>query len=76
MLMAVSCLSPVRTQILMSALSRSATVSGTPSCSLSSMAVDPRSDRFVSMSCAASSILRSLNWIDVTALWYEAFHSS
>lgn len=34
-------LSPVRTQILISALARVAMVSGTPSCSLSSMAVAP-----------------------------------
>ena len=37
------CLSPVRTQILMLARERTAMVSGTPSCSLSSIAVAPRS---------------------------------
>lgn len=45
-LMAVSCLSPVRIQILMSAFIRVSMVSGTRSCSLSSMAVAPSSWRF------------------------------
>jgi len=46
MLMAVSCLSPVRTQILMSALIRVAMVSGTPAWRRSSMAVAPSSIKF------------------------------
>lgn len=46
MLMAVSCLSPVRTQILMSALIRVAMVSGTPAWRRSSMAVAPSNIRF------------------------------
>lgn len=41
--MMVPFLSPVRTQILMSALASVAMVSGTPSCNLSSMAVAPMS---------------------------------
>ncbi|EWM28709.1 hypothetical protein Naga_100002g83 [Nannochloropsis gaditana] len=41
MLMAVSILSPVRTQNLTPPVARSAMVSGTPSCSLSSIAVRP-----------------------------------
>lgn len=45
-LMAVSCLSPVRIQILMSAFIRVSMVSGTLSWSLSSIAVAPRSCRF------------------------------
>ena len=45
-LMAVSCLSPVRIQILMSAFIRVSMVSGTLSWSLSSMAVAPSSCRF------------------------------
>ena len=44
------CLSPVSTQILMSAKARLAMVSGTPSCSLSSMADAPTSSRSVSIS--------------------------
>lgn len=46
MLMAVSCLSPVRTQILMSAFIRVAMVSGTPACRRSSMAVAPKRSKF------------------------------
>lgn len=46
MLMAVSCLSPVRTQILMSALIRVEMVSGTPAWRRSSMAVAPSNIRF------------------------------
>lgn len=46
MLMAVSCLSPVRTQILISALIRVAMVSGTPAWRRSSMAVAPSSIKF------------------------------
>lgn len=46
MLMAVSCLSPVRIQILMSAFMRVSIVSGTLSWSLSSMAVAPNNCRF------------------------------
>mmetsp|Transcript_6534 Transcript_6534/g.12569 ORF Transcript_6534/g.12569 Transcript_6534/m.12569 type:complete len:233 (+) Transcript_6534:1692-2390(+) len=57
MLMAVSTLSPVRTQILMPALARSAMQAGTPSCSLSSMAEAPRSLRSFSRSSARRSIL-------------------
>ena len=38
-----TCLSPVRTQILMPALARRSMASGTPDCSLSSMAVQPSS---------------------------------
>lgn len=45
-LIAVSCLSPVRIQILMSAFIRVSMVSGTLSWSLSSIAVAPRSCRF------------------------------
>lgn len=45
-LMAVSCLSPVRIHILMSAFMRVSIVSGTWSCNLSSMAVAPSSWRF------------------------------
>lgn len=46
MLMAVSCLSPVRTQILISALIRVAMVSGTPAWRRSSMAVAPSNIKF------------------------------
>lgn len=46
MLMAVSCLSPVSIQIFMSAFMRVSMVSGTLSCSLSSIAVAPSSWRF------------------------------
>lgn len=45
-LIAVSCLSPVNTHILISAFSRVAMVSGTPAWSRSSMAVAPSSSRF------------------------------
>ena len=41
-LMAVSCLSPVKTQILIPADRRLAIVRGTPSCNLSSIAVAPK----------------------------------
>mmetsp|Transcript_59048 Transcript_59048/g.189909 ORF Transcript_59048/g.189909 Transcript_59048/m.189909 type:complete len:285 (-) Transcript_59048:1059-1913(-) len=52
MLRAVSSLSPVRTQSLMSALRMSSMVSGTLSCSLSSMAVTPTTSISVSISTA------------------------
>lgn len=44
------CLSPVKTQILMPAMAKLAIVCGTPSCSLSSIAVAPKSVRFCSIS--------------------------
>ena len=64
MLMAVSCLSPVMTQTLMPASSRVATASGTPSCSLSSMAVTPTRRRPASTSpaTAASASSRPSNF--------------
>mmetsp|Transcript_27836 Transcript_27836/g.69960 ORF Transcript_27836/g.69960 Transcript_27836/m.69960 type:complete len:298 (+) Transcript_27836:1849-2742(+) len=59
MLMAVSCLSPVRTQILTPASSSVRSVSGTPSCSLSSMPVIPSRRRSDSMISTAASIAAS-----------------
>jgi hypothetical protein len=52
MLIAVSCLSPVSTQILIPAFASVLIVFGTSSCSLSSMAVAPSRKRFFSMSSA------------------------
>mmetsp|Transcript_71799 Transcript_71799/g.226843 ORF Transcript_71799/g.226843 Transcript_71799/m.226843 type:complete len:223 (-) Transcript_71799:112-780(-) len=55
MFMAVSLLSPVSTHSLMPARARTAMQSGTPSCSLSSMAVEPRRVRSFSISsCTVS----------------------
>jgi hypothetical protein len=54
MLMAVSWRSPVSTQILMPACDSLTIVSGTPSCSLSSMPVAPNSTKFFSIFSATS----------------------
>ena len=56
---AVSSLSPVSTQILMSASLRSAMVSGTPSCKRSSMAVAPSKRRPCSISSETASTFSS-----------------
>mmetsp|Transcript_431 Transcript_431/g.1598 ORF Transcript_431/g.1598 Transcript_431/m.1598 type:complete len:212 (+) Transcript_431:1466-2101(+) len=58
MLIAVSILSPVSTQSFTPASARSAMQEGTPSCSLSSMAVAPTTRSFCS-TCAAASACRS-----------------
>jgi hypothetical protein len=60
MLMAVSSLSPVHTQIFMPAIASWWIVSGTPSWSLSSIAVAPSSSRSCSICSAISSILFGL----------------
>ena len=57
MLMAVSTLSPVSTQSLISALASSWIVSGTPSWNRSSMAVAPTISKSCSISAAASANL-------------------
>ena len=59
-LMAVETLSPVRTHTLIPAALRKLIVSGTSSCSLSSMAVDPNIWRLDSMASFASVISLSL----------------
>ncbi|ANB12539.1 hypothetical protein AWJ20_795 [Sugiyamaella lignohabitans] len=59
MLIAVSTLSPVRTQSLIPASLRRAMDSGTPSCNLSSMAVPPMSVKLRSKASATSSIFSS-----------------
>mmetsp|Transcript_24344 Transcript_24344/g.91943 ORF Transcript_24344/g.91943 Transcript_24344/m.91943 type:complete len:476 (-) Transcript_24344:383-1810(-) len=60
MLIAVSTLSPVSTHVLMPARARSEMVCGTPSCSLSSMAVAPTSSRSRSYFSATRSSASSL----------------
>mmetsp|Transcript_7679 Transcript_7679/g.25051 ORF Transcript_7679/g.25051 Transcript_7679/m.25051 type:complete len:227 (-) Transcript_7679:288-968(-) len=60
MLMAVSSLSPVRTQTLTPASKSAWTVSGTPSCKRSSIAVDPIKRRPAPKALSASSIRTSI----------------
>jgi hypothetical protein len=50
-------------------------VSGTPVCSLSSIAVAPNTIKFFSMISAASSIFFSLFWMLVAAFLYVSFHA-
>lgn len=59
MLMAVSCLSPVRTQMRIPACASCLIASGTPSCNLSSIAVQPSRRRSRSISSATSKTLAS-----------------
>ena len=59
------CLSPVSTQILMPARARLAMASGTPSWSLSSMAVAPSNTKSVSISSYTSSNLSSRSSSDI-----------
>ena len=66
-LMAVSTLSPVSTQSLISALASSWIVSGTPSWSRSSMAVAPTISKSLSMSAAASANLPFRSSVAVSA---------
>ena len=68
MLMAVSDLSPVSMAILMSACRKRSMVSGTPSCSLSSIAVAPVSSREHFICLAAFSIFawRFVRLVDAT----------
>eukprot|EP00835_Amoeboradix_gromovi_P001252 NODE_53_length_26956_cov_0.387348.p18 type:complete len:101 gc:universal NODE_53_length_26956_cov_0.387348:12581-12883(+) len=67
MLIAVSTLSPVKTQSLMPALAILSMHSGTPNCSLSSMAVAPSSTRLCSYLFATWSTRSSLLSNDVAA---------
>mmetsp|Transcript_18807 Transcript_18807/g.45094 ORF Transcript_18807/g.45094 Transcript_18807/m.45094 type:complete len:209 (-) Transcript_18807:187-813(-) len=67
MLMAVSCLSPVSIHTLIPACVSAEIASGTPSCSLSSMAVAPSKMRFFSKRAAASSIFSSLSTRETAA---------
>mmetsp|Transcript_14793 Transcript_14793/g.21543 ORF Transcript_14793/g.21543 Transcript_14793/m.21543 type:complete len:211 (+) Transcript_14793:1785-2417(+) len=73
MFSAVSRLSPVRTQMRMPAIANVAIVSGTPICSLSSMAVAPTNWRSFSISSAASISLSSR---PVSACWAARWSSS
>ena len=70
MLIAVSCLSPVIIKTLIPASVSISMVSGTPSWSLSSMAVMPSKFNSVSISSAQEAILLSLSSIDAAASWY------
>mmetsp|Transcript_13669 Transcript_13669/g.47220 ORF Transcript_13669/g.47220 Transcript_13669/m.47220 type:complete len:372 (-) Transcript_13669:1755-2870(-) len=76
MLMAVSCLSPVSTQILMPPAASAAMVAGTPSCSLSSMEVEPSRVRFFSMSSPTASSFLSRSCSAVFASTYFLCHAS
>jgi hypothetical protein len=60
MLIAVSILSPVRTHSLMPALRMCLIASGTPSCNLSSIAVEPAISKSFSISAATFSSYSSL----------------
>mmetsp|Transcript_3683 Transcript_3683/g.9268 ORF Transcript_3683/g.9268 Transcript_3683/m.9268 type:complete len:263 (+) Transcript_3683:1445-2233(+) len=75
MFSAVSCLSPVSTQILIPALASVAMASGTPTCSLSSIAVAPTMIMSFSISSAAASSAPSLSSSAVVAALCSAFHS-
>mmetsp|Transcript_24661 Transcript_24661/g.79373 ORF Transcript_24661/g.79373 Transcript_24661/m.79373 type:complete len:331 (+) Transcript_24661:1233-2225(+) len=76
MLIAVSCLSPVSIQTLILASRRSRMVSGTPSCSLSSIAVAPTMVQSRSISSAASANNSSRPSIAFAASLYRASHRS
>mmetsp|Transcript_16212 Transcript_16212/g.33275 ORF Transcript_16212/g.33275 Transcript_16212/m.33275 type:complete len:209 (-) Transcript_16212:2063-2689(-) len=79
MLIAVSCLSPVRTQSFMPASAKVSIASGTPSCSLSSMAVAPTSVSPTSTSSARASCAACLPSINRLALCHfslKALNSS
>ena len=67
-LMAVSCLSPVKTQILIPACCKVWIVSETPSCNLSSIAVAPSKNKSFSINSAAASnlSLRLSNEVDAS----------
>ena len=67
MLMAVSTLSPVSTQSLISALASSWIVSGTPSCNRSSMAVAPTISKSLSISARPRLILPFRSSVAVSA---------
>mmetsp|Transcript_44549 Transcript_44549/g.113837 ORF Transcript_44549/g.113837 Transcript_44549/m.113837 type:complete len:331 (+) Transcript_44549:1345-2337(+) len=71
MLMAVSRLSPVIIHTRMPASSSVAIDSGTPSCSLSSMAVTPTKSRSFSMSSAAAALAASRSSRSAAAVWYS-----
>mmetsp|Transcript_1720 Transcript_1720/g.3175 ORF Transcript_1720/g.3175 Transcript_1720/m.3175 type:complete len:228 (-) Transcript_1720:1996-2679(-) len=74
-LMAVSCLSPVRIHILIPARSRSTRVSGTSSCNLSSIAVAPMSVKFCSTNANAFSMAWSRPCSCPRAPVYTRIHS-
>mmetsp|Transcript_20503 Transcript_20503/g.56885 ORF Transcript_20503/g.56885 Transcript_20503/m.56885 type:complete len:361 (+) Transcript_20503:2615-3697(+) len=74
--MAVSRLSPVNTQSLIPALPSVAMVSGTPTCSLSSMAVAPTMCRSLSSASAASVSFSSRPLMAVAAAVNCSSHSS
>mmetsp|Transcript_9554 Transcript_9554/g.24922 ORF Transcript_9554/g.24922 Transcript_9554/m.24922 type:complete len:245 (-) Transcript_9554:1857-2591(-) len=76
MFSAVSCLSPVSTQILTPALARVAMASGTPTWSLSSMAVAPTTTMSLSTSSAALSSAPSLSSSAVVAALCTASHAA
>mmetsp|Transcript_15572 Transcript_15572/g.44168 ORF Transcript_15572/g.44168 Transcript_15572/m.44168 type:complete len:255 (+) Transcript_15572:1647-2411(+) len=77
--MAVCCLSPVRTHTRIPARRSCCTASGTPSCSLSSMAATPTRCRSRSTSLMSCAILSSLSAArPAAATWYlvsQSFHS-
>mmetsp|Transcript_36314 Transcript_36314/g.89463 ORF Transcript_36314/g.89463 Transcript_36314/m.89463 type:complete len:244 (+) Transcript_36314:869-1600(+) len=76
MLMAVSCLSPVSTHTAMPARISCSMHCGTPSCSLSSMAVAPSRMSSFSMISAVASIFSSRFSSDCAAAVYVLFHSA
>lgn len=70
----LTCLSPVRTQMRIPALARCSMHSGTPSCSLSSIAVQPTKMRFFSMSSLTSASFSSRPVRHVLASKYLSCH--
>mmetsp|Transcript_16130 Transcript_16130/g.32629 ORF Transcript_16130/g.32629 Transcript_16130/m.32629 type:complete len:252 (-) Transcript_16130:1974-2729(-) len=75
-LIAVSCLSPVKIQIAIPAWRRDRSVSGTPSCSLSSIAVTPTNVKARSISSATTSTSLSRSVKDPRASAYRLLHWS
>mmetsp|Transcript_6500 Transcript_6500/g.11221 ORF Transcript_6500/g.11221 Transcript_6500/m.11221 type:complete len:277 (+) Transcript_6500:835-1665(+) len=74
---AVSFLSPVRIHTLRFAFMSCSSVSGTPSCSLSSTAVDPNTSRSLSISSASLALIASRSLRSaVLASIHAAFHAS
>ncbi len=69
-----ACLSPVRTQRRMPAAARLAMASGTPACSLSSMAVQPSSCSPTSAASATAATASSRPASAVFAPWNRSCH--
>ena len=76
-IIAVSCLSPVRTQTRIPASRSVASAYGTPSWSLSSIAVAPTKTRSVSSASYndSSADVRAADSADDSTSWYSAYHS-